>query len=87
MSATHNNLVTDDSKARAAFTMVALLAEAQGSSAKSLAAVRIESPEKCWPANTMVNIGKARNPVNQSVSQLVVTSIKGEAVQDPNIVA
>ena len=48
MSATHSNLVTDDSKARAAFTMVALLAEAQGSSAKSLAAVRIESPEKCW---------------------------------------
>ena len=35
----------------------------------------------------MVNIGKARNPVNQSMPQLVVTSIKGEAVQDPNIVA
>ena len=33
----------------------------------------------------MVNIGKARNPVNQSGPQLVVTSIKGEAVQDPNI--
>ena len=45
MSATHNNLVTDDNSARAARTIVALLAEAQGSSANSLAATRIESPE------------------------------------------
>lgn len=44
MSATHNNLVTDDNSARAARTIVALLAEAHGSSANSLAATRIESP-------------------------------------------
>lgn len=46
MSATHNNLVTDDKSARAARTIVALLAEAHGSSANSLAATRIESPER-----------------------------------------
>jgi len=36
--------VTDDNSARAARTIVALLAEAHGSSANSLAATRIESP-------------------------------------------
>ena len=46
MSATHNNLVTDDNSARAARTIVALLAEVHGSSANSLAATRMESPER-----------------------------------------
>jgi len=46
MSATHSNLVTDDNSARAARTIVALLAEAHGSSANSLAATRIESPDR-----------------------------------------
>jgi len=45
MSATQSSLVTEDNKALAALTIVALLAEAQGSSANSLAAMRIESPE------------------------------------------
>lgn len=46
MSATHNNLVTEDNNARAALTIEALLADEHGSSANSLAAIRIESPEK-----------------------------------------
>ena len=46
MSATHSNLVTDDNSARAARTIVALLAEVHGSSANSLAATRMESPER-----------------------------------------
>ena len=46
MSATHNNLVTEDNSARAALTIEALLADEHGSSANSLAAIRIESPEK-----------------------------------------
>lgn len=44
MSATHSSLVTEDNKALAALTIEALLAEVHGSSANSLAAVRIESP-------------------------------------------
>lgn len=46
ISATHSSLVTEDNKARAALTMVALLVEVQGSSANSLAATRIESPTR-----------------------------------------
>ena len=44
MSATHSNLVTDDSNARAARTIFALFTDAQGSSANSLEAMCIESP-------------------------------------------
>ena len=46
MSATHNSLVTEDNNVLAALTIVPLLADAQGSSANSLAPVRIESPER-----------------------------------------